>query len=85
MIIIPIGDWFLARSEAFKILMMKFRDHKIQTKQAFSKVKSKHNQYENVLKEHKERIEEMEKILLSLKEVTPFKIKKKKTNNEDNP
>jgi len=82
-ICIPIGDWFLARSEAFKILMMKFRDHKIYTKTAFSKVKSKHNQYDQALKEHKERIEEMEKILSSLKEVTPFKIKKKKTNNYD--
>lgn len=84
MIFIPIGDWFLARSEAFKILMMKFRDHKIQTQNAFSKVKTKHNQYDHALKEHKERIEEMEKILLSLKEVTPFKIKKKKQNNDDN-
>ena len=83
MISIPIGDWFLARSEAFKIMMMKFRDHKIQTKQAFSKVKSKHNQYDQTIKEHKERIEEMEKILSSLKEVTPFRIKKKKTNNDD--
>lgn len=82
MINIPIGDWFLARSEAFKVLMMKFRDHKIQTKTAFSKVKSKHNQYDQALKEQKQRIEEMEKILSSLKEVTPFKIKKKK-NNED--
>ena len=35
MIKIPIGDWFLARSEAFKLLMMKFRDHKINTKEAF--------------------------------------------------
>ena len=83
MIFIPIGDWFLARSEAFKILMMKFRDHKIHTKQAFSKVKSKHNQYDEALKEHKDRIEEMEKILSSLKEVSPIKIKRKKTNNDD--
>ena len=77
---IPIGDWFLARSEAFKVLMIKFRDHKIQTKQAFSKVKSKHTQYDLVLREHKDRIEEMEQILSSLKEVTPIKIKKKKNN-----
>ena len=83
MISIPIGDWFLARSEAFKILMMKFRDHKIHTKTAFSRVKSKHNQYDQTLKEHQDRIEEMEKILSSLKEVTPFKIKKKKNNNYD--
>ncbi len=83
MISIPIGDWFLARSEAFKVLMMKFRDHKIQTKTAFSKVKSRHNQYDQALRDHKERIEEMEKILSSLKEVTPFKIKKKKQNNDD--
>ncbi len=82
MIFIPIGDWFLARSEAFKVLMMKFRDHKIHTKTAFSKVKSKHNNYDQTLREHKERIEELEKIMLSLKEVTPFRIKKKKQNND---
>ena len=82
MINIPIGDWFLARSEAFKILMIKFRDHKIQTKQAFSKVKSKHTQYDQAIKEHRDRIEELEQILSSLKEVTPIKIKKKKSSYE---
>lgn len=58
--------------------MMKFRDHKIQTKEAFSKVRVKHNNYDQALKEHKTRIEEMERILSSLKEVPQIKIKKKK-------
>jgi hypothetical protein len=75
---IPIGDWFLARSEAFMILLTKFRDHKIQTKNAFSKVKSKHNSYDKTLVAHNERIEELEKILGSLQEVSPIKIKKKR-------
>ena len=57
--------------------MMKFRDHKIQTKESFSRVKSKHNSYDQTLKEHKDRIEEVERILSSLKEV-PIKIKKKR-------
>ena len=78
MIDIPIGDWFLARSEAFKVLMMKFRDHKIQTKEAFSKVKLKHNSFDQSLKEDRTRIEELERIISSLREVTPIKIKKKK-------
>ena len=80
MIQIPIGDWFLARSEAFKILMIKFRDHKIQTKESFSKVKLKHNNYDGTLKEHSERIEELEKILSTVKEVPYIKIKKKRSN-----
>jgi len=75
---IPIGDWFLARSEAFMILLTKFRDHKIQTKNAFSKVKSKHSSYDRTLTAHNERIEELEKILGSLQEVSPIKIKKKR-------
>jgi len=75
---IPIGDWFLARSEAFKVLMMKFRDHKINTKESFSRVKSKHTAYDQTLKDHKERIEELEKILTSLKEVPYIRIKKKR-------
>ncbi len=58
--------------------MMKFRDHKIQTKESFSKVKLKHNSYEQVLKEHRTRIEELEKIISALKEVQPIRIKKKK-------
>lgn len=58
--------------------MMKFRDHKIQTQEAFSKVKVKHNNFDQTLKEHKTRIEEVERILSSLKEVPHIKIKKKK-------
>ena len=58
--------------------MIKFRDHKIQTKIAFSKVKQKHNFYDQTLREYKIRIEELERILSSLKEITPIKIKKKK-------
>ena len=80
MIDIPIGDWFLARSEAFKVLMMKFRDHKITTKESFSKVRLKHNSYDQTLNDHKERIEELEKILTTLKEVPYIKIKKKRSN-----
>ena len=77
MIKIPIGDWFLARSEAFKVLMMKFRDHKINTQQSFSKIKTKHNFYDQEIKEHKTRIQELERILGNLREV-PIKVRKKR-------
>jgi len=79
---IPIGDWFLARSEAFKLLMMKFRDHKINTKEAFSKVKMRHNYFDQELKEQKSRIQELERILSGLREV-PIRIKKKKQELDD--
>ncbi|MBI2672023.1 hypothetical protein HYX16_03765 [Candidatus Woesearchaeota archaeon] len=78
MINIPIGDWFLARSEAFMIFLTKFRDHKLQTKNAFAKVKLKHNSYDKTLAGYNERIEKLEKIIGSLQEVSPIKIKKKR-------
>ncbi len=68
----------MARSEAFKVLMIKFRDHKILTKESFSRVKLKHNNYDQTLKEHSKRIDELEKVLTAVKEVPHIKIKKKR-------
>lgn len=72
-----IGDWFLARSQAFKLLIDKFKEHKSTTKRSFTKVKNRHNAYEYILEGHEARLREMESILKYLNE-TPIKIKKKK-------
>jgi len=57
------ADWLLSRSEAFKLLMMKFRDHKQDTVQAFSKVKSKHNNFDKRFDEHSTRLDQMEDVI----------------------
>ena len=77
MIKIALGDWVLSRSEAFKILLSKFRDHKIATKEAFDKVKKRHNKYEDHIEDHEIRLRELETILAVLHENDPIKIKKK--------
>ncbi len=77
-----IGDWFLARSEAFRLLMMKFRDHKSDTMDAFSKVKKKHSYYDKRLEEHADKIRQLEEIMemvrQSMVEERDIKVLKKK-------
>lgn len=73
-----IGDWFLARSTAFKLLIEKFKQHKINTKRSFSKVKNRHNAYEYILEGHEARLRQIEQILDSLRETPPKIIKKKR-------
>lgn len=81
-----IGDWFLARSEAFRLLMGKIRDHKQDTIEAFQKVKSKHKKMESVLIDHDKeiknlhkRVNELEEIMAATREVSAeIRIKKKK-------
>ncbi len=63
-----IGDWFLARSEAFRLLMMKFRDHKHDTMDAFSKVKRKHKDYEARLSEQEAKTKELVNIVKLVQE-----------------
>ncbi len=72
-----IGDWFLARSTAFRLLVDKFKQHKVNIKRSFTKIKSRHNAYEYILEGHEARLRELEGIISSLKE-TPTKIIKKK-------
>ena len=62
------ADWILARSEAFKLLMMKFRDHKQDTVEAFSKVKRKHLEYERKFEEHADKLAQIEEIMQLLHE-----------------
>lgn len=78
MINIAIGDWFLSRSDGFKIIISKLRDHKITTKRSFSTVKRKHNHIDRRFEEHERKIKQMEKIISSLYEEAPKLIKKKK-------
>ena len=78
MIKIPIGDWFLARSEAFHILVEKFKLHKKVTKTSFSRVKNKHYVYDRRINELQARVRELESTLEALQELPVIKVKKKK-------
>lgn len=79
MIRIPIGDWLLARSEAFKVLVEKFREHKLATKHSFTRVKARHYDYDKKINELRARVAEVESLLQGVNEVQVFKIKRKKT------
>ena len=78
MIRIPIGDWLLARSEAFKVLVEKFREHKLATKQSFTRVKERHYDYDKKINELRARVAEVESLLQGVNEVQVFKTKRKK-------
>ncbi|MDP3916741.1 MAG: hypothetical protein Q8Q42_00445 [Nanoarchaeota archaeon] len=66
---IAIGDWILARSDSFKDLLANLRDHKINTKNSFGRVKDKHRDYEAKLREQDARIRELEGIISSIQMV----------------
>ncbi len=81
MLNIAIGDWFLSRSESFKEILSNLRDHKINTKNSFSRVRDKHRDYESKLREQDARIRELEgtiSSLMMLEEEVPIKVKKAK-------
>ena len=63
-----LADWFLSRSEAFRLLMMKFRDHKQDTVEAFSRVKKKHLDYDRRLDSHAGQLKQLQEILNLLHE-----------------
>ena len=60
MVKIGISDWVISKSDLFKELLSNFRDHKINTKGSFSRVKVKHRDYESKMREHEARIRELE-------------------------
>jgi len=74
---ITIGDWLISRSDSFRLLMFKVRDHMINTKNSFSKVKGKHRDYDEKLEEYELRLKELESIIKGTSAVQ-IKIKKKK-------
>ena len=67
----------LERSDSFKELLTNVRDHKINTKNSFSRVKDKHRDYESKMREYEARIRELEGIISSMQMVeADFTIKK---------
>jgi len=83
---IVIADWLLARSDTFKEILSNLRDHKINTKNSFSRVKDKHRDYEAKVREQDARIRELEGIVDSLnmiqEEIPVKKTKKKKKSKK---
>ncbi len=77
MINIAIGDWFIARSEAFKILVGKFKEHKNNTENSFFRVKSRHYTYDRKINELQARVKELELTLEALNELN-IRVKKKR-------
>lgn len=77
MIKIPIGDWFIARSEAFQILVDRFREHKKITNNSFTRVKSKHHNYDRKINELNARVKELE-LILEVLNAPEIKVRTKK-------
>ena len=78
---IALADWFLSRSEAFRLLLTKFRNHKLNTKRSFYKVKQTHNTHDKKLNNLHRRVRVVETILREIQEETksePKIIKKNK-------
>jgi len=75
---IAIGDWLLARSEAFNLLLRKFRTHKTNTKRSFYKVKQVHNKHNQQVTTLHKRLRTVENILKTMQESKPKIIKKNK-------
>jgi hypothetical protein len=78
---ITVSDWILSRSESFKEILSNLRDHKLNTKNSFSRVREKHRDYESKIREHDARIREMEGLIEQMnmvEEVIPIKVKKAK-------
>jgi len=72
-----LGDWFIARSEAFKILVDKFKEHKRATENSFFRVKNRHYLYDRKINELQARVKELELTLETLNELK-IRIKKKR-------
>ena len=80
MLKIAIGDWLLSRSDSFRLLMFKVRDHMINTKNSFSKIKGKHREYDDRFEDYEKRIKELESIVNGT--ALSVKIKKKKSSED---
>lgn len=62
-----IGDWFLARSDAFRYLLSKFSEHKSETIRSFNRVKNENKEIVRKVKEHDDAIKRFEKVLKELR------------------
>lgn len=63
---LAIGDWFLARSDAFRYLLSKFSEHKSETIKSFNRVKNENREIIRKVKEHDETIKSFEKAIKEL-------------------
>ncbi len=77
MLEISFADWLISRSNHFKDLVVRFRDHQINTKESFNRVKVKHRDYEAKIREIDARVKEVEGILESIN-VLENKVKRRK-------
>lgn len=75
---IAVADWFLSRSEAFKLLLTKFRNHKLNTRRSFYKVKQTHTGHDQKFTNLHRRLRTVENILKTMQEEKPKIIKKNK-------
>lgn len=75
---IGIGDWFLSRSDAFRFMMHKFRDHKIKTENSFTKIRGVHRRYEAQVAELRVRMKRLEDTLDGMKESSKVKFLKRR-------
>jgi predicted GIY-YIG superfamily endonuclease len=64
---LALGDWLLARSDAFRYLLSKFSEHKSETISSFKKVKHENRILIERVKDHEEAIQRFEKVLKELK------------------
>ncbi len=73
------ADWFLSRSNAFKIFLNKFKIHKVNTSNSFRKVKRDNKLIVEKLRDHEDKIMELEGILhqLYIENKEPIKVYKK--------
>ncbi len=76
MIKIGIGDWFLARSEGFRLLLIRLRDHKINVQRSFSRIKTKTREIDDRIDELERKVIRLEKMIREV-EYTPKIIKKR--------
>jgi len=75
---ISFADWLILKSNHFKDLMIKLRDHQINTKESFNRVKIKHRDYEAKIREIDARVKELEGILESINLVENKNVKRRK-------
>ena len=73
-----VGDWIIARSDNFKFLMHRLRDHQITTQSTFKRVKQKHRLVDEKIDNQEKRIKKLERILRAVQEVPVMRVIRKK-------
>ena len=68
-------DWFLKRSDEFKLLITRFKHHKFKTMESFSRVREDNRRLAKKIVEHEFQIRELRDRLNELGEEQPTTIK----------